>query len=119
MVQFADYGTTGDTKIPPVDNILTNNIFYVEEGVTNTAFRMWDTEDATATLNNNLFYGVDIPEISGITVENSVKADPALDSDYRPATDLFGVAIENNGGKDYNGNDLSGKNIIGALLAVK
>ena len=119
LVQFADYGTTGDTKIPPVDNILTNNIFYVEEGVTNTAFRMWDTEDATATLNNNLFYGVDIPEISGITVENSVKADPALDSDYRPATDLFGVAIENNGGKDYNGNDLSGKNIIGALLAVK
>ena len=120
LVQFADYdGKTDDDKIPPKDNILTNNLFYVEEGVTNTAFRMWDTEDATATLNNNLFYGVDIPEISGITVENSVKADLDLDSDYRPATDLSGVAIENNGGKDYNGNDLSGKNIIGALLAVK
>ena len=66
-----------------------------------------------------MFYGVDIPEISGITVENSVKADPALDSDYRPAADLAGAVIENNGGKDYNGNDLSGKNIIGALLAVK
>jgi len=120
LVQFSDYGTTNDDiGIPPVDSILTNNLFYVEDGVTNTAFRMWGTKNATASFNTNLFYGVDIPEISGITVENSVTADPALDSDYRPATDLSGVAIENNGGKDYNGNDLSGKNIIGALLAVK
>ena len=133
LVQFADYGSTADSnKIPPKDNILTNNLFYVEEGVTNTAFRMWDTKDATAKFINNVFYGVDVPKINGITTTGTLKDDPKLKEPgaqggtleemakkYKPNSGSYvlskGVTVKgNNIKKDMLGAKIDNK-LIGAL----
>ncbi|MBQ1988548.1 MAG: right-handed parallel beta-helix repeat-containing protein [Clostridia bacterium] len=130
LVQLSDYGS--DTKIPPVNNIFTNNIFYVKKGVKNTAFRMWDTKDATAKFINNVFYGVDVPKINGITTTGTLKDDPKLKEPgaqggtleemakkYKPKGGSYvlskGVTVKgNNIKKDMLGAGIDSK-LIGAL----
>lgn len=134
LVQFADYGEADDpdvVKIPPTNNTLINNIFYVKSGVKNTAFRMWDTQAATASFNNNVFYGVDIPNIVGITTSNNHTNDPnlrepgaqggtldAMAEKYKPKSDSYvlknGVAVNNSVLKDMLGRNIDNK-LIGAL----
>jgi len=135
LVQLSDYGDAKDPEavfIPPKNNTFTNNIFYVAKGVNNVAYKMHGTKAATAKFINNVFYGVDVPKINGITTTGTLKDDPKLKEPgaqggtleemakkYKPKGGSYvlskGVTVKgNNIKKDMLGAGIDSK-LIGAL----
>lgn len=104
------------------DNVFSNNIFYAEPGATPTH----GIESVKGlTLDNNIFYNIDLPEDENIHINNAIVADPRfvnagyegrglkMGEWYRLKEDSpalsGGLLIEDNGGKDYFGNKTDGK----------
>jgi hypothetical protein len=108
----------------PIETEFKNNIFYFEEEA------VWGFEpDSTCTFENNLFFNVE-PKGENAIVGNPMfvnpgqggtdidMADPNRLAGYKlkkgsPAIDA-GKIIEENGGKDFSGNSVSGIPNIGA-----
>ena len=118
LIWLADWVHKG----PSFENVFSNNIFYAKPDA-NVSYGIESVK--SLLLDTNIFYGMDLPNDENIQVKNAIIEDPMFvnagyDGRGREIGELYrlkesspalsgGLHIEDNGGKDYFGNETDGR----------